>query len=93
MAITAIQTDLTDVDGMRKGHRLRRLVAHPRKLWGQIISDTTHRRRTRQYYTGNDPHGQFIRPLWKYVRHVIWASALHQHRVTDFHFYPQNAFI
>jgi hypothetical protein len=69
MAVAAIHAQLVHVHGVRKGHRLDRLIPHPGILGRQVIPHPRRQRGGSQQPADEDHPRQPISPLWEYRRH------------------------
>ena len=67
MAVPAVDPQLLCMDRMRKGNGLHRLVADIRVFGSEVVRYADRGGRAEQNCTEDNPAGQFVRPLWKYV--------------------------
>jgi len=69
VTIPAINPQLIGVDGVRKSHRLNRLITNACVFRGEIVPNASRNRTPYQKSPDNDLARELVRPLWKYIRH------------------------
>ena len=71
MTISAVHPELLHVDGVGKGRRLLRHVAHVGVFRGEIIPDAARHHRAENQHNDQQLQGQPVRPAWKKICHPI----------------------
>lgn len=69
VAVSAIHTELLDMDDVGKGDRLVGLVADARVFRGEVISETTGNHRDQRADANDQLQGKPVSPFWKKIRH------------------------